>query len=216
MFEGLVGSVNGLAETLGPLGIFLAMFIETVFPPIPSELVMPVGGYIAYTSGSGIPGLAVMILAGTAGSTLGAVLIYFIARLGGREAVLRYGKRFFLDEKNLRRVEEWFDRHGFHAVFLCRMAPGLRELISIPAGLAKMNIVRFLVPTFLGSLVWSAFLGSIGYFLIDAWKNFNAGSVFNVVAMVLVLFVVIYLVMRHFKRSSKPSRPRKRRASSAA
>ena len=206
MFESLVSSVESIVSTFGAPGIFLAMFIETIFPPIPSELVMPLGGYVAYIGGGGPLALVQMILAGSLGSTLGATMIYYIALSGGRKAILRYGRRFFIDDRKLKVAESWFERHGAHAVFLCRMAPGLREIISIPAGLARMEIRRFLVYTFAGSLVWSTFLGSIGYFLADVWQNFNIEKVFGPIGIILVTCVVVFLVFLHFMRNGKKKR----------
>jgi len=203
MLEGMLAGIESGISILGPVGVFFAMLAETIFPPIPSELVMPLGGYVAYTTGQGIFGLILTIIAGTLGTTLGAVIIYMIAKIGGRGLVVRYGKMFFVDEKKIRVSEEWFKKHGSHAVFLCRMAPGLRELISIPAGLAKMNLLKFLIYTFAGSFVWSAFLGSIGYFLADAWRTLDFMSLFNVVAAILLVVLVSYFVFMHFIRNKK-------------
>jgi membrane protein DedA with SNARE-associated domain len=194
------GSLTELIIALGPLGIFLAMLIETVFPPIPSELVMPFGGYIAQTTNQGYAGLISMILAGTAGSSLGAVIIYLIALKGGRPLVLRYGKRLGINEKKIAAAESWFEKYGSYAVFLCRMIPGLRELISIPAGLAKMNFWKFLTLTVAGSFIWTAFLGSIGFFLADAWEGLQLERIFGLIAAVTVLSILTYFVARHFMK----------------
>lgn len=210
VFESLFSNVESIVSTFGPAGVFLAMLLETVFPPIPSEVVMPFAGYLAFVSGQGLLGLFWFVLAGTLGATLGAVIIYYVAMLGGRALVLRYGRRFMLDKKKLALVEKWFDRHGAHAVFLCRMAPGLRELISIPAGLARMSFPKFLGLTFSGSFIWSAFLGGIGFFLADAWRSFSLGSLFNVVALAIILALVAYFALRHVRNLSKKSRKRRR------
>lgn len=206
MFESIFSSLESVISTFGPVGIFLAMFIETIFPPIPSELVMPLGGYLAFVSGTGIPGLTSMILAGTLGSTLGATMIYYIALSGGRPVVLRYGRRFFIDARKLKVAESWFARHGAHAVFLCRMAPGLREIISIPAGLARMEIKKFLVYTFAGSLVWSTFLGSIGYFFADVWQDGALEDFIGPVGILIITCVIVLLVFNHFMHAKKKRR----------
>lgn len=198
VFEALTANLNGVIETFGPLGIFLAMFVETVFPPIPSEIVMPLGGYIAYVGGQGYLGLFTMILAGSLGSTLGAIMIYFIALKGGRSLVLKYGRKVGVNEKKIAIAEKWFKKYGDFAVFFGRMAPGIRELISIPAGFAKMDFVRFLSFTFAGSLGWSAFLGSIGYFFADTWRDFNFDSMFGIVGLVVLLSIAAYFVFKYF------------------
>lgn len=206
MFEYLISGVENLVLTLGPLGIFLAMLTETVFPPIPSEIVMPLGGYVAYTSGLGLPFLALMIVAGSIGSTVGSLILYELARRAGRHVVARHGRWMFLDEKKLKTAEKWFSNHGDHAVFLCRMAPGLREIISIPAGLAKMDRSRFTLLTFGGSLVWSAFLGGIGFFLADAWTGLGLENFVSTIGLVIILAFISYLVFRHFVNSRKKRR----------
>ncbi len=198
MFEGLFPNLEAVILTLGPPGIFLAMFIETIFPPIPSEVVMPFAGYIAFIGGRGLVGLVNMVLAGTAGTTLGAVVIYFIALKGGRRLVLRYGKRVGFDEKKIELAEGWFKKYGDYAVFFGRMAPGVRELISIPAGLVKMHFWRFLVFTFSGSFIWSAFLGSIGFFLADAWRSLNLESVVSIMAAIILLSIAGYFAFKYF------------------
>lgn len=203
MFESIFSGVEGLVTGMGFVGMFLATFLETIFPPIPSEIVIPLGGYVANVSGLGLLGLALMSLASALGSTLGALMIYEIAFRGGRTVILRWGRRVMVDDKKLKVAEKWFKKHGDHAVFLCRMAPGLREIISIPAGLAKMDRKKFLLLTFAGSLVWSAFLASIGFYFADAWKSIDLGGILNMAAMVLIMSIVSYFVFKHFQNSRR-------------
>jgi membrane protein DedA with SNARE-associated domain len=139
-----------------------------------------------------------MTLAGTAGSTLGAIMIYIIALKGGRTLVLKYGKKLGVDKRKLDAAESWFKKYGSYAVFLCRMVPGLRELISIPAGFAKMNFWKFLILTFSGSFIWSGFLGGIGYFLADAWQGLHLERAFGIIAAIAVLSIVTYFIARYF------------------
>jgi len=203
MFESLFAGVEGIVTYYGALGMFLATFLETIFPPIPSEIVIPLGGYVANTAGLGLPGLLLMTAASALGSTLGAVMIYEIALRGGRAAILRWGKSVMVDEKKLKTAEKWFRRHGNHAVFLCRMAPGLREIVSIPAGLARMDRPRFLILTFAGSFIWSGFLASIGYYFADTWRSFNLGGAMNMAAILIVLTVASYIIFKHFQKNGK-------------
>ena len=201
MFESIFSGVEGLVTSMGFVGMFLATFLETIFPPIPSEIVIPLGGYVANVAGLGLLGLALMSIASALGSTLGALMIYEMARRGGRAVILKWGRHVMIDDKKLKMAEKWFKNHGDHAVFLCRMAPGLRELISIPAGLARMDRSKFLALTFAGSLVWSTFLASIGYYFADAWRSINLGSIFNMMALVLIISLVSYFVFKHFQKS---------------
>jgi len=179
------------------------MLIETVFPPIPSEVVLPLAGYAVFNNQGGIiDAIIVGIIAGL-GSTVGAIVIYLVARKIGRYAVIKYGKYIFLDEKKLAKIEEWFDRHGNKAVFLCRMAPGMRELISIPAGLSKMNIPKFTLFTFAGSLIWSVSLTIVGYTFGKTTQNWieRSSDIFNYVAIIIIVGIVGYIVYRFVKSS---------------
>lgn len=198
MLEGLFSNIESIVANFGPPGIFLAMFIETIFPPIPSEVVMPFGGYVAFIGGQGLFGLFTMILAGSLGSTAGAIMIYFIAMKGGRHFVLKYGRKLGVNEKKLAVAERWFKKYGDHAVFFGRMAPGVRELVSIPAGLGKMNFARFFAFTFAGSFIWSAFLGGIGYFFAENWRNLGLESLLGLVGVVILLSIAAYFVFRYW------------------
>ncbi|TAL48309.1 DedA family protein [archaeon] len=192
----LTDYVNNLVYTAGYFGIFLAALLETVFPPIPSELVIPTAGYLAYTLGLGYIGLVGMILSGTLGATVGATIIYFMARKAGRFFVIKYGRYMLISESKLAAAEKWFDKYGAKAVFLGRMAPGIRELVSVPAGLSKMNLKRFLVYTFAGSLVWTTILATIGYVLGEAWQGIEISSITNVLAVLIILSIASYFVFR--------------------
>jgi len=133
----------------GYIGVFIAALVENLFPPIPSELIFPLAGVTAFTKDLGfIEGVIGMSLAGAAGSTVGAIIIYYISRKIGRVAILKLGNRIGIGEKELENSEIWFDKHGSVAVFFGRMAPGIRELISIPAGIEKMKLSTFITFTF--------------------------------------------------------------------
>jgi membrane protein DedA with SNARE-associated domain len=199
----LIDTITSWISAYGYAGVFLAMLIETVFPPIPSEVVLPLAGYAVFNNQGGIiDAIIVGIIAGL-GSTVGAIVIYLVARKIGRYAVIKYGKYIFLDEKKLAKIEEWFDRHGTKAVFLCRMAPGMRELISIPAGLSKMNIPKFTVFTFAGSLIWSISLTIVGYTFGKTTQNWieSSSAIFNYVAIIIIVGIVGYIVYRFVKSS---------------
>ncbi|MDQ5869886.1 MAG: DedA family protein [Thermoproteota archaeon] len=199
----LIDTITSWISAYGYAGVFLAMLIETVFPPIPSEVVLPLAGYAVFNNQGGIiDAIIVGIIAGL-GSTVGAIVIYLVARKIGRYAVIKYGKYIFLDEKKLAKIEEWFDRHGTKAVFLCRMAPGMRELISIPAGLSKMSIPKFTVFTFAGSLIWSVSLTIVGYTFGKTTQNWieSSSAIFNYVAIIIIVGIVGYIVYRFVKSS---------------
>ena len=156
-------------ELLGRLGygalVFL-MFLENVFPPIPSELIMPLAGYLAADGRLSFAGVAA---AGTLGSVLGALPLYWAGRrLGERRLkrwVNRHGRWAAVSCEEVDRAARWFERHGGAAVFFCRLVPGVRSLIAIPAGIERMPLPAFLAWTALGSAVWSALLAGLGYLL---------------------------------------------------
>jgi membrane protein DedA with SNARE-associated domain len=145
-------------------GIFLAALLETIIPPIPTLAIFPTAGFIASQQGVTLLGLIPMIILGGIGATIGTSAIYFIALKLGRVVLLRYLKFVKINEKKLERVEIWFEKYGDKAVFLGRMVPLMREMISVPAGLLKMRIPKFVTYTFAGSLVWSTGTILSGYY----------------------------------------------------
>ena len=147
---------------MGYAGIFFLMFLESSFFPFPSEVVMPPAGYLAY---KGEMDLMLAILAGTAGSLAGALFNYYLAMFLGRPFLERYGRYFFLSSQKLEKLEEFFERHGAISTFVGRLLPGVRQYISLPAGLSRMNIWIFSLFTFLGAGIWVSVLALIGYFV---------------------------------------------------
>ena len=170
--ESFVQWVVSLVSDYLYAGIFTAALIETIFPPIPSEIIFPLAGYIASQNNMPFIHVIVLGLSGAAGSTVGAFGIYLIALKLGRIALLRYLRYARIDEAKLTKVDNWFAKHGTKAVLFGRMVPGLRELISIPAGVLKMRIDKFLVFTFVGSSAWSILLVFIGYYFGAASLHF--------------------------------------------
>lgn len=169
--------ITWLVETIGAMGypgILLLMAMESSIIPVPSELVMPPAGYLAF-QGRMNPWLA--ILAGTVGSLIGAYANYYTAHYLGRPLILKYGKYVLIPPEKFERVESFFLRHGEISTFIGRLLPVVRHLISIPAGLAGMNHLRFSLYTLLGAGIWCAILTWIGYALgehqelVMAWSK---------------------------------------------
>lgn len=147
--------VLAIMAKFGYLGIIFAMFAENVFPPIPSELIMPAAGFAA---ARGDLNILLVIVAGTFGSVLGALPLYYLGALFNKERLIvfteKYGKYVFIKAEDVLSSNAWFDKHGKKAVFFGRMVPGIRSLISIPAGMNKMPLVSFLVLTAVGASIW--------------------------------------------------------------
>lgn len=158
--------IMNIAASTGYLGILLLTFVENVFPPIPSEVIMPLAGYMA---AQGRLSLFGCILAGMGGSVLGALPLYYLGRKLGEERLKEFadnhGRWLTFSRKDIERAKRWFDRHGSAAMFFCRLIPGVRSFISIPAGIARMKILPFLAYTAAGTGMWAALLVYLGFVL---------------------------------------------------
>jgi membrane protein DedA with SNARE-associated domain len=168
LLDGLTQFARDAVTAAGYPGICGVMLLETVFPPIPSEIVLPLAGYEVAKGGlSFVP----VLLVATLGSLLGAFVLYGLGRYGGRPAVLRFGRILRVGEPELDRADRWFERWGDRVVLLGRMVPLARSVVSIPAGTTRMPLVRFTVLTTLGSLVWNLLLVGAGYQLGARWEE---------------------------------------------
>ena len=162
--ESIIEFVTMLMSDYLYVGVFLAALIETIIPPIPTMVVFPTAGFIASQNGLGLPELFFLGILGGLGASVGSTVIYLIALKLGRTALLKYLKYVKVSEKKLTKVEQWFQKYGDKAVLFGRMIPVFREMVSIPAGLLKMKLPKFLAYTILGSCGWSMTLIFIGYY----------------------------------------------------
>lgn len=203
--DDLINSVTNLIYNLGYFGIFTAALIETLFPIIPSELIFPLAGYIVHSQNLGIEQVIMFGFMGSLGSTLGAIIIYLIALKVGRRIVLKIGKYILISESKLEKSEAWFQKHGKMAVLLGRLAPGVRELISIPAGLSRMNFFEFTLFTFIGSFLWSLSLTMIGYYLGNAWDEFSQESskAFHIISLTIIISLVLIFIFKLYKKRKR-------------
>lgn len=145
-------------------GVFVAALVETIIPPIPTLAIFPTAGFLASQEGFSLFSVIPLIILGAMGATIGTTAIYLIALKLGRRILLRYLRFLKISEKKLVRVEIWFEKYGDKAVFLGRMIPVMREMISVPAGLLGMKFPKFILYTFAGSLVWSTGTILAGYY----------------------------------------------------
>jgi len=155
-------------ESGGYVATFMLMMLESACIPIPSEVVMPFAGYLAW---EGHLHLWVVIVAGMLGNVVGSLIAYYIGKFGGRPIILRYGRYVHISERTLHTTEAWFEKRGEWAVLIGRLLPGIRTFISLPAGIADMSIGRFVVFTTIGSLPWVAILAYGGYSLGQNWEH---------------------------------------------
>ena len=196
--------INFIVQTVGEwgyAGIFLMMFLESSFFPFPSEVAMIPAGYLAH---QGQMSLVLAWCAGTAGSLAGAVFNYYLCYFFGRELVLKYGKYVGITKVKMRKFEAFFKRHGEISTFNCRLIPGIRQYISLPAGLDKMNLFKFSLYTTLSAGIWVAILLAVGYYL---GKNYDKSAFSHIVVALLAavgLLTALYIV--YVKRLSKKSK----------
>jgi len=197
--------IHEIAETIvqyighmGYWGIFLLMFLESTFFPFPSEIIMIPAGYLAH---KGEMDIYIVVLVGILGSVAGALFNYYIAVHFGRKFILKYGKYFFIKEETLDKLEAFFTKHGELSTFNGRLIPGIRQLISLPAGLARMNIAKFAFYSALGAGIWVIVLVVIGYLL---GSNEELISEYlrsaTLIALLCVVLITIFYVVRHRRR----------------
>ena len=202
----ILNTVTSWISTYGYPGAFFAALLETIFPPIPSELIFPVIGFTAQTKGLGLENAIGMAIVGALGSTVGSIGIYFVALKLGKTVFLRLGKYIRIGQSELNKSEKWFEKHGAIAVFAGRMAPGIREIISIPAGISKMNVPKFILFTFSGSLIWCVSLTLVGYYIGDAWNKLVEGSgVFNIITIVIIVGILVVVGYHYYHKGHKNS-----------
>ncbi len=197
--------VQWLLDTIGTMGypgIFLLMAMESSIIPVPSELVMPPAGYLAQ---QGKMNMVAAILSGTFGSLLGAYANYYASHYLGRPLIIKYGKYFLIPADKFERVERFFLRHGEISTFIGRLLPVVRHLVSIPAGLAGMNHLRFSAYTLLGAGIWCSILAGIGYVIGENQQLITqyAHQALIVVVIFSMLLVAVYVWWQRRNRGIK-------------
>lgn len=192
-----------IMETMGGVGAAVVVGLDNLFPPIPSELVLPLAGFSA---SKGVFSLPEALFWTTAGSVAGAIIVYFAGMLLGRDRTRRLVARIPLVKvSDFDKTEAWFTRHGSKAVFFGRMVPLFRSFISLPAGVERMNFPKFLVLTTLGSLIWNtAFVGA-GYLLGENWHLVEGyAGIFQKLVLAAVAIAVVLFVVTRLRQRSKP------------
>lgn len=199
--------ITSIMADFGYIGIFLLIMVENLFPPIPSEIILTFGGFMTTVSSLNV---VMVIIVATLGSVVGAILLYKVASYFGKERltkiVLKYGRILRLKESDIERAENFFLKYGSWAVFLCRMIPLIRSLISIPAGMTQMKMSRFLVLTTAGSLLWNTVLIGLGAFLGESWNEIvvfmdSFSTIIYGIIAVIVVVVLGFFFRARFKKT---------------
>lgn len=198
-----------IMNQFGYLGVFLLITLENVFPPIPSEVILLFGGFMTtYTKLN----IIIMIIAATLGSIFGAIILYYIGKIFNKERLKKIisgkiGKVLRLKNSDIDKADEWFDKKGQKTVFICRFIPIVRSLISIPAGMSEMPLVKFLIYTTLGSLIWNTVLIIIGSIVGANWVSILTilDTYSNIVLVLLIIAFVafVYLFYRTKMKKNK-------------
>ncbi|MTI79634.1 MAG: DedA family protein [Firmicutes bacterium] len=199
LIENSFSWVTEFIAALGYWGIAAGMAIESANIPLPSELILPFGGYLVSTGQLTFWGA---VMAGTVGGTVGSIASYFLGLWGGRPLLLKYGRYIGISRSKMDLADRWFNRYGDATVFFTRLMPIIRTFISLPAGITGMNFKKFVIYTFLGSLPWSILLTYTGVKLGENWQQIKPWfhKLDAVVAVGLVIIVIYYLINRRKRR----------------
>ncbi|MEA3513383.1 MAG: DedA family protein [Campylobacterota bacterium] len=185
---------------MGYLGIFLLMLIESSFIPFPSEIVLIPAGYLA---SKGDMSISLILFASLLGSISGALINYFGALYVGRKFLLKYGKYILVSPETLDKMETFFSKHGAISTFTGRLIPGIRQLISIPAGLSRMNLKVFVFYTSLGALIWSAILVALGYIIgenQELIQKYLSEIIF--ITLISVAIITVVYILNHKRKNA--------------
>nr|WP_227591434.1 DedA family protein [Acinetobacter sp. Marseille-Q1620] len=194
-----------IMEQLGYFGILLLMFLDNVFPPIPSEIIMPSAGFSASQGKLTLYGV---ILAGSSGSLIAAALLYWIGYQFSHDSIFkyvdRYGKYIFIQQKDIQKALVFFEKYGHRIVFFGRMIPAVRSLISIPAGMSRMPFWKFMFYSALGTIIWTTFLACIGYYF--GQNKILMDKIISHLSLVIITLAVIFIICYLYRKFKNKSR----------
>jgi membrane protein DedA with SNARE-associated domain len=201
----LTAWIIGIMERLGYIGIALLMFLDNVFPPIPSEIIMPSAGYSASQGNLTLFGV---IIAGSIGSLLAAAVLYWVGYQFSHAAIFRfvdkYGKYFFIKTDDVKKSLTWFEQYGHRIVFFGRMIPAVRSLISIPAGMSRMPFWKFMLFSGLGTIIWTTFLACVGFYFGENQAFMH--QIFSQVGYGIIAIVLIILAIIFYRRQQRKNK----------
>ena len=210
IIEILSAFIVATISTLGYSGIVLLMAIESACIPLPSEIIMPFSGYLVYTGRFNLWAVGV---AGAFGCVVGSLVAYWVGARGGRPMIEKYGRYVLISRHDLDLADRWFSRYGEVIVFASRLLPVIRTFIAFPAGVSRMNLKRFVIYTFLGSLPWCLALAYVGQLLGEEWDKNDTLKTwfhrFDFVIGIIIVAAAVWWVWRHIKHSRSESEPDK-------
>ena len=190
--------IMGVISTMGYGGVMLLMAIESACIPLPSEIIMPFAGFLVSKGEMTLMGIA---LAGALGCVIGSIPAYYVGMFGGRPLAERYGKYLLISKRDLDWADNAFAKHGQLIIFLGRMLPGVRTFIAFPAGVARMNMSKFIIYTFIGSFIWCWLLGYAGMKTGEHWEDLKVYfHEFHYVIFAAGILFLVWYVRRHFKQ----------------
>lgn len=199
--EFLLEFITNFIASAGYIGLIFLMALESMVFPVPSEAVMPFAGFLVADGKFSFAGI---VFFSTLGSLIGSLVSYFIGLFGGRPFVKRFGKYVFLDERKLDLIEKYFKKYGEITIFICRFIPVIRHIISISAGIGKMNFFKFSIFTILGAGIWNFFLAYVGYILKNNWQEISKYTqIFDFILIVGCVLVFAYYIKKKYDNSSK-------------
>ena len=188
-------------DFMGWFGVVVLMAIESTAIPLPSEVIMPLAGWrLVLDEGHGVPYVLLAGFWGAIGSLIGSLVEYYVSRAGGRPLIEKYGRYILITRKDLERADSWFQTRGELTVLVARMIPGVRGFISIPAGIARMNVIRFSIFTFIGAFPWTLGLAWGGFLLGENYDSIRAVSrPFDIPIILTVIVVIVWFLWRRIK-----------------
>jgi membrane protein DedA with SNARE-associated domain len=201
----ILAAIGGFAlstiSLLGYVGIFFLMMLESMVVPVPSEFVMPFAGFLV---AQGTFNFILIIIASTLGSITGSLIFYYIGKTGGHTLVEKYGKYVLVDMEDIKKTEEWFNKRGELTIFIARLIPVVRHLISLIAGIGKMNVKKFTLYTILGATLWNGILTYLGFILGQHWNEVSQYvEELDVGIIILLVIGCLYFAYRHITRKKK-------------
>lgn len=198
--------IINIMNNYGYLGVFLLILIENIFPPIPSEVILLFGGFMTTYTSLNVLG---MIMSSILGSVLGALILYKIGTIFNKDTLkklihTRLGKFLRINDKEIDSSFNYFQTKGEKTIFFCRFIPLIRSFISVPAGINKMNITKFMIYTTLGSLIWNVVLITLGHIVGNNWKSIlKIFDLYSIYAVVIIFIILIILIIKFYKKKLK-------------